>query len=85
MCCRNACSSVACHQIDAGIVHWQPPEAALDRAAAALRSPSSSSYGPDEGNPELRQALRAKLEHENNLPGVSWQPLSYLYPQCLTK
>ncbi|KAK9825707.1 hypothetical protein WJX74_000024 [Apatococcus lobatus] len=52
-----------------GIVHWQPPEGALDRAAAALRSPGSSSYGPDEGNPELRQALRAKLNQENSLPG----------------
>ena len=55
----------------AGIVHWQPPEAALDRAAEALRNPTSSSYGPDEGNPELRAAIRTKLERENGLQGVS--------------
>ncbi len=56
----------------AGIVHWQPPAAALQRAAELVASgdPALSQYGPDEGLPELRQALREKLERENGLTGV---------------
>jgi len=55
-----------------GIVHWAPPQQALDRVAKALADPTGSaihSYGPDEGNPALREALRHKLVHKNNLPG----------------
>jgi katanin p60 ATPase-containing subunit A1 len=54
-----------------GIVHWAPPPQALDRVAKALADPATTaihSYGPDEGNPALREALRQKLVHKNNLP-----------------
>lgn len=52
-----------------GIVHWQPPPQALERAKAMVYDPSCSGYGPDEGSPALREALRAKLAKENNLYG----------------
>lgn len=52
-----------------GIVHWQPPPQALDRAAAMIHDPSASAYGPDEGMPALRDALRSKLKAENGLDG----------------
>lgn len=54
-----------------GIVHWQPPAVALQRAAELVASgdPALNQYGPDEGLPELRQALREKLERENGLTG----------------
>ena len=52
-----------------GIVHWQPPKQALDRAAAAVMDPLSSAYGPDEGTPALREALRSKLAQYNGLEG----------------
>jgi aromatic aminotransferase len=54
-----------------GIVHWQPPQQALDRVAQALADPTTTaihSYGPDEGNPALRESLRHKLVNKNNLP-----------------
>ena len=50
-----------------GIVHWQPPPQALARAAAAVTDPASGAYGPDEGTPALREALRAKLAKYNGL------------------
>jgi aspartate/methionine/tyrosine aminotransferase len=54
-----------------GVVHWQPPPAALQRAAHLLASDpgSISSYGPAEGLPALRQALAAKLQEVNGLQG----------------
>ena len=54
----------------AGIVHWQPPPRALARAAEMANDPSVSSYGPDEGLPALREALRHKIRQENGLQGV---------------
>ncbi|KAJ4909006.1 Pyridoxal phosphate (PLP)-dependent transferases superfamily protein [Raphanus sativus] len=50
-----------------GVVHWQPPEKALDKVKDIVWDPLVSSYGPDEGIPELRLALQNKLLHENNL------------------
>ncbi len=44
-----------------GIVHWAPPDAAIDAAAVAARDPSSHAYGADAGLPELRTALAKKL------------------------
>ena len=41
-----------------GIVHWAPPDAAVDAAAASAREPSSHAYGADAGLPELREAPR---------------------------
>lgn len=55
----------------AGIVHWQPPPGALAAAAAMANDPAVSAYGPDEGLPALREALRKKVQEENGLQGVS--------------
>lgn len=56
--------------LNAGVVHWAPPQAALDAASALVQDPAVSSYGPCTGLPELVGALEAKLEAENSLPGV---------------
>ncbi|XP_052176162.1 aromatic aminotransferase ISS1 isoform X2 [Diospyros lotus] len=50
-----------------GVVYWQPPKRALDQAKELVWEPSVSRYGPDEGLPELREALTKKLREENNL------------------
>jgi aspartate/methionine/tyrosine aminotransferase len=52
-----------------GVVHWPPPAAALAAAAACAADAAVSLYGPDEGLPALRAALRAKLAARNSLPG----------------
>eukprot|EP00873_Tetraselmis_striata_P044831 jgi/Tetstr1/465095/TSEL_009823.t1 len=53
-----------------GIVHWAPPEAAVAAATQALQGSQVHQYGPTEGLPELREALRRKLREENALEGV---------------
>lgn len=50
-----------------GVVHWQPPQKALEKVKELVWDPIISSYGPDEGLPELRQALLKKLREENKL------------------
>ncbi|KAL0826253.1 hypothetical protein Bca101_049930 [Brassica carinata] len=50
-----------------GVVHWQPPQKALDKVKDIVWDPIVSSYGPDEGIPELRHALQIKLRQENKL------------------
>ncbi|KAK9101837.1 hypothetical protein Sjap_019091 [Stephania japonica] len=50
-----------------GVVHWQPPEKALDKVKEMVRDPSVSRYGTDEGLPELRNALMEKLHQDNKL------------------
>ncbi|PIA65288.1 hypothetical protein AQUCO_00100635v1 [Aquilegia coerulea] len=47
-----------------GVVHWQPPEQALDKVKEIIWEPSTSCYGADEGLLELREALVRK---ENKL------------------
>jgi DNA-binding transcriptional MocR family regulator len=56
-----------------GIVHWQPPPAALEVAAQLVAAGVAGvhGYGPAEGLPALRQALKQKLEQQNGLAGVS--------------
>lgn len=54
-----------------GIVHWAPPPEALAVAASMAADPAVSQYGPDEGLPALREALRRKIREENGLEGVS--------------
>ena len=44
-----------------GIVHWAPPDAAVEAAAASAREPTSHAYGADAGLPELREALADRL------------------------
>lgn len=55
-----------------GIVYWDPPAAAVEAASQAVRADVHvlSQYGPDEGLPALREALRHKLVKENGLHGV---------------
>ncbi|GAV60975.1 Aminotran_1_2 domain-containing protein [Cephalotus follicularis] len=50
-----------------GVVYWQPPKHALDKVKELVWDPSVSRYGPDEGLPELRDALIKKLRLENKL------------------
>eukprot|EP00890_Picochlorum_soloecismus_P006017 jgi/Picsp_1/6416/NSC_03764-R1_transaminase transferring nitrogenous groups len=51
-----------------GIVHWAPPEAALEKVKSQImENPVVHGYGPDEGMPELREKLREKLQRENGL------------------
>ncbi|KAJ7568759.1 hypothetical protein O6H91_01G047000 [Diphasiastrum complanatum] len=50
-----------------GVVHWTPPTAALQKVQECLWDSTTSSYGPDDGLPELRAALVAKLREENKL------------------
>ncbi len=53
-----------------GVVHWQPPPSALQLASHLVATdPSVNSYGPAEGLPALREALRAKLRQQNELQG----------------
>lgn len=42
-------------------MYWQPPQKALDKVKELVWDPAISSYGPDEGLPELRQALQKKV------------------------
>lgn len=44
-----------------GVVHWQPPQNALEKVKELVWDPTISSYGPDEGIPELRLALQRKV------------------------
>ncbi|KAG1677998.1 hypothetical protein FOA52_000793 [Chlamydomonas sp. UWO 241] len=52
-----------------GIVYWGPPPCALATAADLLREGGAglSGYGPAEGLPALREALRAKIATQNGL------------------
>ena len=54
-----------------GIVHWEPPADAIERAQSSIVNNKTvvNGYGPDEGNPELRARLKRKLEEENGLAG----------------
>jgi len=55
-----------------GIVHWQPPPAAMQAAGELLAAGEASinGYGPAEGLPALREALQQKVADRNGLPGV---------------
>lgn len=54
-----------------GVVYWQPPKGALDKAKELVWDPSVSRYGADEGLPELKEALIKKLRVENKLHKAS--------------
>lgn len=56
-----------CISLAQGVVYWQPPKQALEKVQQLVWEPSVSCYGPDEGIPELRQALMQKLQQENKL------------------
>lgn len=42
-------------------MYWQPPEEALNKVKDMVWDPIVSKYGPDEGLPELREALLDKV------------------------
>jgi len=53
-----------------GVVYWEPPETVNEAINDAMRNPDKyqlHTYCPDEGLPELREALVEKLERENYL------------------
>ena len=50
-----------------GIVHWSPPDEAMQAARAAVDEPNTSLYGADDGLPELRAALKLKLAEQNGI------------------
>lgn len=54
----------------AGVVHWTPPDSALDLASDLVRDRSISAYGPCAGLPVLTDVLKEKLATENGLPEV---------------
>lgn len=56
-----------CMSLAQGVVHWLPPDQALEKTKDAIWQPSTSNYGPDEGLPDLREALVEKLRRENKL------------------
>jgi hypothetical protein len=54
-----------------GIVHWQPPQQALTKAMTLLQQdPSINGYGPADGLPDLRDALKQKIQATNGLVDV---------------
>ena len=50
-----------------GIVHWKPPDTAVDSARRALEEDDTHGYCADDGLPALREALTSKIKTENNL------------------
>jgi aspartate/methionine/tyrosine aminotransferase len=50
-----------------GVVHYGPPPQAIEAYSRFLQAPGSHKYGPVDGIPELREALRIKLEQENGI------------------
>ncbi|MGE5361422.1 MAG: aminotransferase class I/II-fold pyridoxal phosphate-dependent enzyme, partial [Bacteroidales bacterium] len=51
-----------------GVVGYAPPPQALAALGAIGASPAEHQYPPDEGLPELIEALGGKLERENRIP-----------------
>lgn len=59
-----------------GVVYWKPPESVPTTIRDALQNDEEQLlhlYGPDEGLPELRQALQTKIQIENGLTGPQYQ------------
>jgi aspartate/methionine/tyrosine aminotransferase len=50
-----------------GVVHYPPPVPAVAAVADFFHTPANHLYGPTDGIPELREALRVKLERENGI------------------
>jgi len=53
-----------------GIVHWSPPPSVPAAVSQALEEPDTNSYCPDDGLPQLKNALFEKLRVENGIEGV---------------
>lgn len=50
-----------------GVVYWEPPDTVTSALQEAVLTNTLHMYGPDEGIPELREAVEAKLAKENHL------------------
>lgn len=50
-----------------GVVHYGPPQAAIDAARAALGDPDTHGYGDGNGNPDLIAAIAEKLRRDNGI------------------
>ena len=50
-----------------GVVHYGPPQAALDAARAALPQPETHGYQDGAGIPQLLAAIEAKLQRDNGI------------------
>src|ERR1700738_2748401 len=50
-----------------GVVHYGPPEAALDAVRAALTDPATHEYENGSGLPALLDRLAVKLREENGI------------------
>src|SRR6187402_3608617 len=50
-----------------GVVHYPPPQAALEAAARAVTEPTTSQYQPAAGIPRLLERITAKLAAENGI------------------
>jgi aspartate/methionine/tyrosine aminotransferase len=50
-----------------GVVHYGPPEAALDAARAALTDPDTHGYGDGNGLADLVAAIERKLRRDNGI------------------
>eukprot|EP00894_Picocystis_sp_ML_P001855 jgi/Pico_ML_1/52372/g3084.t1 len=53
-----------------GIVHWSPPDGAVQTAMDAVHGGFAHGYGADDGLQELREALVDKLRRQNGLVDV---------------
>ena len=50
-----------------GVVYWEPPDSVSASLQQGIRTNTLHLYCPDEGLPELREAIQVKLSNENNL------------------
>lgn len=56
-----------CISLGQGVVHYPPPQAALEAAARAVTDPNTSKYQPAAGIPVLLERIAAKLSAENGI------------------
>jgi len=50
-----------------GVVHYGPPQEAIDAARAALSDPDTHGYADGNGNPDLVDAIQEKLRRDNGI------------------
>ncbi|KAI2498595.1 Aminotransferase class I and II [Fragilaria crotonensis] len=50
-----------------GVVYWEPPDTVAAALQVGIQTNTLHLYCPDEGLPELREAIQIKLRNENNL------------------
>lgn len=54
-----------------GIVHWNPPQQAMDAVVKSAGDNSLNQYGSGAGLPDLVKALKQKLATENGIEEVN--------------